>query len=464
MVRQAMSPITSPDQMPSPEPTSPEPIRYAPCPHPLLAEPDNPGLLDADWTHGRYYTEIPTVELMRALCGPRSEYVRAARSQVFYSSRQMLTRQRLPLGIHDRAEEYIFADGHIRAEDMPAISRHLPFHLHVLRYERLHVCADEELDLSACADWWPDLHFREERYVYVHINKLTVEPGAELAVYGNLLVFCCDEIIVEKGASGTAAEADFDLQLSIRGTRHAGFSNTRRLAARTGQHGTDGQHTAQPVRPVAMPSIFGPVNPMQSDHSRSQTNDRLSAFEHRGEDGKDGGNGGPGTNGGMAMLADIRLGRLTNFRKNGFRIFARAGDGGRGGDGGNGGDGGDGPVPGRGGNGGHGGPGGNGGLASNIFIQVPQTCRHLVQADAVPSAGGPGGTGGRKGKSGQQFRRADNKNRPEPPDTPPGKPPGNPTGKPPYKPTGGGPWSGSTKGLDGHPGKQRAAAPVYFIT
>ena len=430
-------------------------MRHELCPHPLLGNPDNLALLGEDWLHGRYCTEIASPDLMRALFGPSSASACTARSRVFYKSRQMQTRQKLPLGIHDRAEEYIFANGIIPEEDLPAIQRHLPFRVCVLRCKTLRVGVNEVFDLSAHAEWWPGLHFREELYVYVHINELIVEPGAELVVFGNVLVFCCDEVRLDKpegysardtgtkdtgtkdiGTKDTGTkDTGTDVQLSIRGTRHYAFSNSRRVDAYDGLHGIDGRACLPPPQAEIVPSIFGPI--IDNDGNRPSNSGRA-------EDGGDGGDGSIGTNGGMAMLADIRLGKLTHFQRKGFRIFGKAGDGNRGGHGGNGGNGGNGPIPGRGGHGGHGGAGGNGGLASNIFIQVPQTDQHLIDAETAPSAGGQGGTGGRKGQAGQALEQADNEDKDQNTDTLQA--------------------DDGLRGQDGKTGKSRAGAEIYFIT
>ena len=383
-------------------------MKHVTHPHPFLASPDNPDLLGADWEHGEYCTQVSSLEQMRCLLGPESAMARKRRSRVYFRNRQMRARGRLLLGIHDRAEEYLFADGRISDRDLPNVQRHLPFRLKVLRHQTLRLKAGEVLDVTSSHAFWPGLHFREELYVHVNIDRLVVEPGAQVTVRGNLLVWCCGEIVVDRRSPGggsaenNADGTPFDLKFNILGTEHSAFSSIRRLPAtdgRAGRDGIDGTEIAEALEPAGIfgPSAHAVTRPAMSGSAMFGAERR--ALEAGGDAGH-GEDGTSGTNGGMAMLADIRLDKLTGFRRDGLVIFAQAGTGGDGGAGGNGGRGGNGAPPGAGGDAGNGGRGGNGGLSSNIFVQLPASERRYVKAAALPSVAGKGGRAGRAGAGG----------------------------------------------------------------
>jgi len=348
--------------------------------------------------------------LGRSLLGPTSDETRKQRSTVYFEAMPDKFRGKLRLGMHDRGEEYFFANGKIHVSDLVGQARHLPLHVKVIRLEEHRIRKDEIFDVSASYTSWENLHFREELYVYVHINKLIVEPGASIEVHGNVLVFTCDQLILEhtpvdEPKAGISKTPAFEIR--VLGTQHPAYSAARRLPAAHGIAGHDGRAGSDSLATVVMPTPFGPfVHVVNSDIN--------------GQDGQDGQNGTDGTNGengGMAMLADIQFGRLENFPKASIRIFAQAGQGrtgGNGGQGGKGGAGGKSATPpnetkpwearggkgGDGGGGGKGGRGGNGGLSSNIFVQIPPKYLDLLVLCSCNSLGAPGGQGGRGGKWG----------------------------------------------------------------
>lgn len=364
-----------------------------------------------DWPIGCYLTEIPTMELCRTIFGPPDAEIRKLRSKVFYENPHGKARDRLRLGMHDRGEEYVFANGRIWTDDLPGHKRHLPAHVKIIRLEEYTIHSNEIFDISTSYSEWKDLHFREELYVYVHINRLIVEPGAVIEIYGNVLTLICDEVVLRP--ENTLYSADSEKQetafrIRILGTRHLAFSGVRRFESSDGYRGEDGQKGVDSYATQVVGTPFGPQLDIVSDNLNGED----------GQNGRDGGSGTHGQNGGMAMLADLRFGSVFNFKPGSLEIFVQAGQGmagGHGGDGGSGGDGGNasegiglknpggrGGSGGNGGNGGYGGNGGNGGLSSNIFIQIPFAMKNCLTLRSVASKGGAGGKGGEGGKPGKK--------------------------------------------------------------
>jgi hypothetical protein len=356
-----------------------------------------------DLPQGVSYSLVPDLEHARRLLGPEHPTQRRARSRVFYRAGSYRQRARLRIGMHDRGEEYVFADGHIVPDDQDGHRRHFPLHVKAIRMGTLSVPAGVVLDASTTPDIWPGLHHREELYTIVRIDRLVMAPGSTLEITGDVALVVLGSVDADAagGASGRPAS------LRILGTRHPAFSLARREPARTGADGvcgapgTDGRG----VRLVATP--FGLLS---DDPAASR--DTSGGPGTPGGAGRDGAAGGPGQNGGMAMFADIRIGSLRGFDRGGFRVHAEAGagqpgaDGGRGGSGGRGGRGGDGRPPGPGGaggpggRGGAGGTGGSGGLSSNVFLTLPAADLLMLEAVSAPAAGGAGGQGGPGGAGG----------------------------------------------------------------
>ncbi len=347
-----------------------------------------------NWPKGIYLTQIPTMQDARRVLGPSCDQQRKARSQLYWEQAQLRSRSRLRLGMHDRGEEYIFANGHLHPEDLQGQNVHLPLHIKVISLDHLHIGANEVFDATSSHRHWPGLHFREELYVVMKIGRLSVSPSAVLEVCGNVFVFECGEIRAEAGMTQSKGFC-----IRIRGTWHPAFSSVRTLPAEDGRKGSDGANGASRTNTVTG-SILGPV---------------WSGSALRGDDGGKGGDGSDGThgqNGGLSMLADIRIGHLRGFPRKAICLTAQAGQGlpgGNGGDGGDGGSGGDamhypgaGGAGGRGGNGGH---GGNGGLGSNIFVTIPKTAASSLHINSSPSQGGLGGLAGRGGASGLNGQR-----------------------------------------------------------
>ncbi|WP_284046875.1 hypothetical protein [Halomonas llamarensis] len=395
---------------------------------------------DFVWPYGTYLTQIPTLEAARRALGPVSQTVRQARSRLYWRDGEIRNRGRLRLGMHDRGEEYVFANGNLHGDDRHGQSVHLPLHVKVLRLKTLRLGPGEVYDITSSHTYWPRLHYREELYVYMHVDRLVVAPGAVLQVRGNVLVLTCDEAVADAPASFPEASL---LDVRILGTDHPAFSQFRRAPAEPGRVGQNGDPGRSVAPPRPRPSIFGPIHPP------SPTNEAATD----GGDGAAGADGTHGQNGGMCMLAAIHLGKLTGFPPGGLCIFGQAGagrPGASGGDGGAGGNGGSAPqAPGRGGHGGDGGTGGhggNGGLSGHIFVEVPTDATAAVTTIAQDSLGGApgyGGQGGHPGGGGHRLLLDGTTSADLEPasDGPPGH-----------------------RGLDGRPGRGRKGPRIHILT
>jgi hypothetical protein len=311
--------------------------------------------------------------------------------------------------MHDRAEEYIFADGQIHAADAAGHARHYPAHLKVVRLPSFHIGAGQTWNVSHSHTAWPDLDHREELYVYVHVDRLIVEPGSSLEVHGNVFALECGEIQMQRHHIGAASPGPSRFEICILPTPHAAYSKHRVGPGRAGSIGKDGAHGEHSTASTVIGTPFGPrLLELSPDWNGKP-----------GSDGCDGCHGTSGQNGGMTMVADIRIGALKGFAPASLRISAQAGaglsggaggHGGRGGNGGNGADGLDGidglirgglgGSGGIGGNGGDGGRGGNGGLASHIFVCIPAADTACLDLEPKGSTGGSGGAAGLGGAGG----------------------------------------------------------------
>lgn len=363
----------------------------------------------SDWRFGTHYVEIPSLEVARRMLGPSSAKIRRQRSAVYTRATGHQVRSRLPLGMHDRGEEYVLAGGYLTPGDLKAHAVHLPLHVKVIRQSEHRIGGNDVFDVTVSHTTWPGLPLREELYVYAKIDRLLVEPGAVLEVHGNVFILEVNEIVLLSSDSKRRLANQAAFEIRIRGTRHPAYSAIRNRPAFSGRAGIDGRHAKHNRSDSAHPSPFGPL----------PTNVSSDLNGADGADGSAGSSGGHGQNGGLAMLADLRIGALRDFAPGSLRISAQAGDGqpgGAGGPGGSGGHGGDGAdglhsvqftrpggrggAGGKGGHGGDGGHGGHGGLASNIFIQIPATYRAQLDPVSLASCGGSGGQGGVGGMGG----------------------------------------------------------------
>ena len=200
------------------------------------------------WPKGLCLALVPSLEEARRLLGPAEPSGRAARSLLFRASPQIRARSRLRLGMHDRGEEYFFADGAICAADADGHRRHLPLHLRTAHFDALEIGRGETLDLSATAADWPGLHIREELYLWARIGSLRLAPGSRLVVQGNVCALEFGTVQLTGAADMNAAHWP---EIAILGTPHAPFSRFRRQAAQCGRPGADGSDGAngEPAAP-----------------------------------------------------------------------------------------------------------------------------------------------------------------------------------------------------------------------
>lgn len=352
------------------------------------------------------YQQIPSLEAGRVILSRASMAVRQRKSKVFYQGIE--TRQRLFQGMHDRGEEFIYADGEIVEADKQNIASHLPLHAKLISVKIKRIKANEIWDLTTHPDIW-GFGAREELYVAVNVEKLILAPNAKVIIKGNVLSFSCQEIVREQIVGGESI-IDFDIGIlptpTSVDTKHGQHDGIDGESVKDGINGADGQ------TPKVQTGMFGPTIISDADFEGQQHGIAGTAGEagNRGNDGRIGG---------MVKQAEIFIGRLTNFEANSLKIFSKPGDGGNAGNGsnggnaGNGGNGGDGIEtvnqtiqPGRGGdagnggNGGRGGNGGNGGIASNMFVEVPPILISLITTISLPSEGGIAGKGGQGGEAG----------------------------------------------------------------
>lgn len=361
--------------------------------------------------YGVALMRVPTPMQARALLAPADADERRRRSAVFYQPTAYRVRARLPLGQHDRMEEYLLAEGRVHERDKAGHERHFPIHFKSVRLHELRLGEGEMADVSAAhAVDWPGLHLRDELYLRVSIDRLLVAPGAVLRWSGNVACVQIGQLIA---ATPVTRDAPFTIQ--IRGTPHRPHSRAQRVVATASEPGAPGRDGRDGTVHGLWQTPFGP-RPLGPP----------AVADGEGEAGTPGGPGSAGfqgRNGGMAMLAGIEIFAMDGVSHGGTRLDVEAepgesgsagGDGGPGGAGGSGAPGwvhpsgtktaGQGGSGGAGGNGGAGGKGGAGGLASHVFITVPRDARAALEVHARPATGGPGGEPGRGGAGGRGGR------------------------------------------------------------
>lgn len=359
-----------------------------------------------DWPLGTHFVELPDIVAARRLLGPSQDSARRRRSSVFYPAVPDPARARLPLGMYDRGEEYVFGNGPLCDRDARGRAQHFPAHLKVIRLAEHLITAAQPWDVSASHTDWGGQDPTQVSYVLVKIDRLVVEPGSALEVHGNVLVLDCGTI---ERLDPAGRDLGGGFAIRIMPTRFGAHTIHRSGPGRPGAAGTDGVAGRASSASAIVSTPFGPQL-LECGGCRNG---------EAGGDGTAGADGGRGQNGGMVMFADIRIRSLVGFAPASLLVSAQPGAGlagGAGGDGGHGGAGGKGadgldrvsrPVRagrggrgGNGGDGGNGGRGGNGGLASNIFVQVPQAQAGCVVLCAQGSAGGAGGIAGVGGRGG----------------------------------------------------------------
>ncbi len=363
------------------------------------------------------YARIPSLPEARRVFSRATPDIRVARSEVFYEG--IRKRRRLFQGMHDRGEEFLFADGHMHEQDRINIESHLPLHSKLVSIETKVVGANEVWDLTLPYDHY-GFGPREELYVGVNVGTLILEPNARVIVQGNIFSLCCQRII-RRGQPSANAIHPYDIGILPTtvpvDNRSGPLDGAHQPPGRAGRDGLPGAHHE------LRSGIFGPV------WEAGSCPPMAGARGGDGDPGQDGENGRIGT---MVKLAELTIGELENFTEHPLRIYSKPGDGGHGGNGGdggrggNGGNGGNGIVagdkvlsPGPGGDGGQGAPGGrgghggNGGIASNIFVSIPVRFRDQLVTRSLPCVGGSGGKGGRGGAAGRGGPGGQLENAPE---------------------------------------------------
>jgi hypothetical protein len=322
---------------------------------------------------------------------------RETRGRSFFS-RDIALRSRLGQGVHDRAEARMFATGVAAVRDARGIEAHLPLHVKAVSVLWWRVPTGEAWELSGHAGRRAGLD-EEDLYLAVNVGTLVLEAGAVVRVRGDVLGLLCQRVVcLGGGAGGPPCRIEIGPALPVAGA----------VAGRAGPDGQDG--AAAPPLP-AVHSLLGPVLAAGAIISCGDG--------QAGTAGSPGGSGGHGLGGRMCKLAEITIraleGSLTVACEAGAGgDGAPGGSGGAGGRGGNGRDGAvllRGEVPpsngGAGGHGGYGGPGGrggHGGISSNIYVEVPPGCEHLIRRESWTSRGGAGGEGGIGGRGGTGGR------------------------------------------------------------
>lgn len=341
---------------------------------------------------------VPDLDGFRRLVSASAE-VRRQRAPTFFNP-VIQQRRRLGQGLHDRGESTVFAIGHMSEDDEKALAIHLPLHFKGISIAEKIIPAGQTWDVSVRGDVW-GLDDMEELYVVVNVGRLVLEPGAALIIRGNVFVLACDEIEIREPARG-------DWQIGILPTPHSVDYGDGPMQGADGRDGRDGR-AGKSGREIDTECTFLGLS------AREEVLPEVLCGVD-GEPGNAAGDGGRGRNGGACKLAELSFGRVDGN----MTVFSQAGpggDGGDGGDGGHGGRGGDcvagpklfvGKVPdgtpgagGRGGDGGAGGRAGGGGIASNIYITVPETAASRVRCVSLPSEPGLPGHGGQAGRGGK---------------------------------------------------------------
>ena len=354
------------------------------------------------------YFRIKTMEEARRILSQATPEERKKRGETFLDGLEY--RSRIPQGMHDRGEAYVFADHPLSDTDWAGHHNHLPIYVRTLSIREKVIPSGEVWDITLNPrEWGADQ--LEEMYNIVNIGRLTMEENAAVIVRGNVLILTCQELI-KIGAAAT------EYDIGILGTPHGFGIRAGAFDGNRGEHGKEGSPGEDGTEPKLAASFLGTtIAPTFNKESMNGT---------AGANGKNGTDGEMGLNGGACRFAEINIRSLRKSAP--VTIAVISGDGGNGGDGGQGGDGGHGGHgvnavktmegiigPGKGGKGGNGGDGGNGGraghngLSSNVYITVPETAAHLIQCyskagqPGKPGKGGQAGRGGLSGQPGKHF-------------------------------------------------------------
>jgi hypothetical protein len=341
---------------------------------------------------------LRTIEDVRRLFSRACEEERLRRTAGFMEG--IAYRSRLPQGLHDRSEAYVFA-GHpkVTGRDLKAVYNHLPARARMWSILEKRVAPGETWDISF---YPPTDVYRDELYSIVNIGRLILEPGARVVSRGNILLLTCQELI-KLGNSSQRYD------IGIMPTPYGFGGVGRGMNGRSGVAGKNGATGVNGIVPILGANFLGKILPSSFDP--------LQLNGGNGSDGHPGADGEKGLTGGACKITEINLRQIKTVSP--VRIGVFAADGGSGGHGGCGGDGGpggeavasfkvyngivDAGMPGRGGrggNGGNGGKGGHSGISSNIYVSVPAGDVSRVDCFSRPGKPGMPGPGGLAGKGG----------------------------------------------------------------
>ncbi len=349
------------------------------------------------------YFRIGTMEEARQILSRATDEERKKRGTTFLDG--LGYRSRIPQGMHDRGEAYVFADHPPETEkDSRGHRNHLPIYVRMLSVAEKTVRENEVWDVTLSPSEW-SADQREEMYNIVNVGRLILETNAAVVVRGNAFCLTCQEL-VKTDISGQAYD------IGILGTPHGFGFRSGAFDGRNGNSGTNGISGASGIEPSLGANFLGRVPPPDF---RPESLDGQA-----GTQGEDGRNGEDGLNGGACRIAELNIRTLK--APGSLTVGAIPGDGGNGGDGGHGGSGGQGGNgigsiktvegilgPGKAGAGGDGGRGGRGGraghsgISSNVFIHVPDQYADRIVAfsrPGRPGIPGKGGLGGSEGKGG----------------------------------------------------------------
>lgn len=349
------------------------------------------------------YFRIGTMEEARQILSRATEEERKKRGLTFFDGLEY--RSRIPQGMHDRGEAYVFADHALEAEkDSRGHHNHLPIYVRMLSVPEKTVAPNEVWDVTLSPSEW-SADPLEEMYNIVNVGRLILEKNASVVARGNAFCFTCQELV-----KTDTSEQAYDI--GILATPHGFGLRSGALDGRDGDCGTNGRSGAPGVEPSLGANFLGKV--IQGDFSPDRMDGRPGTQGEDGQDGED------GLNGGACRIAELNIRSLQTPGI--LTIGAIAGDGGNGGNGGHGGAGGHGGdgaaavktvtglvgpgkagIGGVGGRGGKGGRAGHSGISSNVFIHVPDQSADQVVAfsrPGRPGIPGKGGLGGSEGKGG----------------------------------------------------------------
>ena len=125
---------------------------------------------------------------------PLSAAQRRRRQSIFFAP-EIALRRSIGQGVHDRLEAAVFADGEIDPTDETGANRHFPFPAKATSVLSRTVAAGECWDVSVRGAEF-GLDDLDDLLVLVNVGELVLEPGAQLAVQGNLLVLVVQRLVV----------------------------------------------------------------------------------------------------------------------------------------------------------------------------------------------------------------------------------------------------------------------------